>query len=304
MSELLRRLLAERSDEVAAWVDALEPNDDDELTWDVTSRRYLLETVRAYDPRARFAEELTVRLVGEVAESGRLSLELTPFLDGVRRAFADGGNVGMSLAGVSAGSTVLHFRPTEVVDPEPVGGADSVQVDATQADAAGRDFVALVAAAEAEGDVRRWVQMIRGLEEAVDALESQNLDAQLTWSSLGGSVQAAQLTWRGRGYVRALASTTPRERRRVVHGRVVELRETGRVKLKTGGHRNSPVHEVDVPSDVLLGMHLELGQEAHFLVVETVLLDKLARESEENLRFVHALTSNEAAEHLPGFDDE
>jgi hypothetical protein len=297
----MRRLLAQHRDEVDRWRADLGDSPD-ELTWDVSDRRNLLEAMRAYDPRARFPEELTVRLLGETAR-GAMDLELTPLLEGVRRSFVEGPGLNMALAGVSAGSTVLHFRPSETVDPEVVGEDEAVPVDATVADTAGREYVAMVAAAEAGQDVRRWTRMLRGLEQAVDALESENLAAQIRWSSVSGAITVAQLTERGRNNVRRLSEGTEHRRRRPVSGRVTELRETGWVKLKTGAGRTSPVHEVRLPSEVLLGLHLELGQQAHFMVVETVTTDHLARESGVTLEFERVLSAGEAAEMLPGFEE-
>lgn len=311
MSEVMRRLLREHRAETNAWFHGQSSEPVSELEWEVTSRRNLLDSLRFVDPELAFTEELTVRLFGEGTEEGLMSLELSPLLEGVRKSFDDYGRVSMALAGMSRGSTVLHFRATAVAsenegdatDEDP-GEPFAIAVDSSPIDVVGRRFVQLVSAAEAQEDLRQWHQMVRGLEDVTKALETFDLTAQVAWSSMGGEFVTAAFTADGRRFVRSLSEPREDSRTRFVSGRVTELRETGYVKLKTGTHRQSPVHEVYVPDAQILDLGLTLGEQAHFMVRETVKHDRVGRPLSTRLDYLRVMSAGEAASFdLNGFED-
>lgn len=296
MSRTRRRLLALHPEAAAAIRRGMPEDEQSEIEVEIASRRNLVQALRSFDRRARLHEELIIRLVGEVAHRGALDLELTSFLVGIRRSFVDAAGVELALAEISAGSTVLHFRPTQDLVPEAFEGEDALQVDSSAADAVGRAFVRLVEAAESEGDVARWVTMVRGLEEAVSALDHHELDAEMAWLSPGGPVELAKLTSRGRAYVRRLSEPKRDTRVRVVSGRVTELREVGIVKLRRGTSRTSPVTKVHVNRDTLVELRLQLGQTAYFIVQEMVDRDRLGREREARYEFIRVVGTQEASD--------
>lgn len=296
MSGTLRRLLEAHHDKVDDWLTPRPEDAAGTFEWELSWRRNQLAGLRSYDPHARFPEELAIRLVGDHAGHGGLDLMLTSILRGLRRSFEDRADIGLVLTGVSEGSTVLHFRPAGSTDDRPVGDDPAVQVDSSPADAVGREYVALLSAAEGGEDVGPWASMVRGLEETVDALDSHDLDAEVAWTSPGGAVLATPFTGVGRANVRGLASTQPRNKETVVGGRVVELRETGWVKLKRGRNRNAPVSEVHIDARELLAMRLALGDQAYFVVTEQVQIDRLGRESQRQLIFEKSVTAGVAAE--------
>lgn len=302
MSEVMKRLLREHRTEANLWFESQSSEPVSEIEWEVASRRNLLDSLRFVDPAIAFAEELTVRLVGEGTESGQLALELSPLLDGVRRSFDEHGQVSMALSGMSKGSTVLHFRSNTPVDdckvePERESAEETfdMPIDSSEVDAVGRHFVELVNAAEAQKDVRQWHKMVRGLEEVTKALETFDLTAQVAWSSMSGEFVTAAFTAAGRKFVRSLSEPRQDSRERFVSGRVTELRETGYVKLKTGFSHSSPIHEVHVPAELILNLGLSLGEQAHFLTKATVKHDRVGRQLSTRLDFLRVLSANEAA---------
>lgn len=288
-----RRLLEKYRSESQGWLTERGDGPAEELELEISSRRNYLDALRDFDPAARFAEQLTVRLSGDFAHRGILDLELSPILTALRRIFAETKSVSLGLSDVGTGSTVLYFRPVETEEQEPVLESSAAPVEASPADDVGRTLVRVVRAVEESTDVRQWRTYVSGLEDVSEVLDRHDLDADFMWSSMGGYLAGARLTSSGRGYLRSLKTSTTDENLIPVSGRVTELRESGYVKLKTGRGRTSPTHEVHIDSEDLLALGLSLGETAHFEVREKRTRDRLGRESTGRLEFVRALSAQD-----------
>ncbi|WP_159622713.1 hypothetical protein [Ruania rhizosphaerae] len=296
MNREVRNALAHRLGAAREWLASQPDVDEDALEVEVNSRRNQLAAMRSFDRRARLGEELVVRLVGEGTDEGLLDLELSSLLDSVRRAFDDGGKISMALAGLSRGSTVVHFRPVAPKVEGDVMDDTMVQVDTSPAEAVGRRFVKLVSAAEGENDLRPWLDMVDGLDRFTATLEKRDLSAQVSWLALSGDITTSWLTAVGRAYVTRQSVPRSRFERTYVHGRVTELRESGFVKLKTALYRNAPAHEVHIEPDQLADLRLTLGSSAHFEVEKQVAVDSLDRELSTRLTFLRSLAGQRTDE--------
>jgi hypothetical protein len=248
------------------------------------ARRNQLEALRVFDPEASLYEELTVRLVTAQLQSGGLTAEaatiLKPLQETVGALSAEAFD--LEITGISRGSTILHVRAK--VRPEE--SLDGMPIDASRADAPMRALVGLLRAAEAEQDIRRWRAGAHSAARFADALDKLEADLDLTWWAVDGRVSSASVSSRGRTYLRRMQDTSESVSRRIVSGRVTELREQGHVKVKTGVQRNSAAFDVHVDPDELATMRLFLGDSVHFVVDEVVFLDRLGQAQRTEFRFV------------------
>lgn len=295
MSSWRQRLSREYEGVVA---DLLAPSDEDRLTddeYDSLDRTQWLEAARAYDPGAALQEELLVRLFGERSGSGALSFKvgesiLKHLRDGINAI--SGRDVDLEIVAISAGSTVLHVRPT----PASVGVEQEgwlVESSESSVDFAMRSFVRLISAAESGGDLREWVNAFGPLDSLVVALDEHDISLGFRWLSRSGPVRSSALTSRGRRYVRSLRELHEESSTMVVSGRITELREAGVVKVKTGPRRTSPAYEVRVDKSRLLDLHLELGQEVTFRVKALKRIDRLGQQKSINYHFLSFIASQD-----------
>lgn len=278
-----------------AWLNQLlaePPPPDDQL--DTERRRNWLDAVRQHDPGANLDEELLVHLSGVVVEDGGLQFKLgealmKPLQDGVSAASSEG-DVELELTGISSGSCVMHVRPVPPPPAEPTDHVGSTEfeapIDTSLSDVAVRALVDVVEAAEAQRDIRRWTALWRSLDRLVETLDRYDLDLGLRWNASNGAVRSSSLTRRGRSYVRNLRGTEEQSSTREIHGRVAELRESGKVGVKTGVSRTSKKFDVLFDPDQLLGMHLALGDQVGFVVEERRSVNRLGQESSTEYMFV------------------
>ncbi|MFF1297590.1 MULTISPECIES: hypothetical protein [unclassified Streptomyces] len=243
-----------------------EERDDEEV--EAEHRASRLAAVRAYEPDARLDEELRLRLTGPDTEAGALRFQWgDALLNPVENAIsvAAGTPVQLELTGISAGSTVVHARPvTSVVLSEP----PAMDAPATSATSSGMQLLTrLLAALEAEQDVREWSRLFDAVDTLARALGKYELDLGVTWYGADGDMRRARLTERGRRYVERLRETRPRDQEITISGRITELRESGWVKVKTGTARNAPAYDVHFEEpEELLRMRPGLGDNVHFRV--------------------------------------
>lgn len=295
-SETRRRLLEKHRREIERWFAAEDSGPADDLSVEVESRKNFIDAVRDFDSGVAFAEQLTVRLVGESAHTGLLDLQLAPVLDGLRQVFQDVQAIDLGLVGIDSGSTVLRLRPVAQTIPlgdDLVLSDQAMPIGVTSADDVGRTLIKVVEASEGSGDLRRWSGYVKGLEVVSGTLDDHDLNAEFTWSSMGGSLSRAALTAVGRGYLRSLREATSESTRIAVSGRIVELRESGHVRVKAGTSRTSPSYDVRIDHDELLRMDLRLGRTVHMLVQETIERDRLGRERRQQLDFVQFLSAQD-----------
>ncbi|MFD7463871.1 hypothetical protein [Streptomyces tendae] len=244
-----------------------EERDDEEI--EAEHRASRLAAVRAYEPDARLDEELRLRLTGPDTEGGALRFQWgDALLNPVENAIsvAAGTPVQLELTGISSGSTVVHARPVATALPaEP----PAMEAPVTSATSTGmRTLTHLLAALEAEQDVREWSRLFDAVDALARALSKYELDLGVTWYGADGDMRRARLTGRGRRYVERLREPSrPRDQEMIISGRITELRESGWVKVKTGTSRNAPAYDVhfDEPAE-LLRMRPGLGDNIHFRV--------------------------------------
>lgn len=279
-----------------SWFDQLlaePPPTDDQL--DTERHRNWLDAVRQHDQGAHLEEELLVHLSGQAVEDGGLQFKLgealmKPLQAGVTAA-SPKGDVELELTGISSGSCVMHVRPlppTPAEQTDHLAGSTELDapVDTSLSDVAVRALVDVVEAAEAQRDIRRWTALWHSLDRLVDTLDRYDLDIGLRWNASNGAVRSSSLTRSGRSYVRNLRGTEEQSSTREIHGRVTELRESGKVGVKTGASRTSTKFEVLFDPDQLLGMHFALGDQVGFVVDERRSVNRLGQNSSIEYVFV------------------
>jgi hypothetical protein len=243
-----------------------EERDDEEI--EAEHRASRLTAVREYEPHARLDEELQLRLTGPDTEGGALRFQWgDALLSPVESALsaAAGTPVQLELTGLSAGSTVVHARP---VAPTAFPEQPVIDAPATSATSTGMyALTKLLAALEAEQDIREWARLFDAVDGLARALSKYELDLGMTWYGGNGGMHRAQLTARGRRYVERLRETRPRDQEITISGRITELRESGWVKVKTGTAKNAPAYDVHFEEpEELLRMRPGLGDNVHFRV--------------------------------------
>ncbi|WP_432057034.1 hypothetical protein [Streptomyces sp. bgisy022] len=269
-----RRRALLRDDPVAAetaarLLDDMGTEERDEEEVEAEHRAARLAAVRAYEPDARLDEELRLRLTGPDTEGGALRFQwgdalLSPVENAI--SVAAGTPVHLELTGISRGSTVIHARPVpSVTPPEPV----ALEAPPTSAASTGmQTLTRLIAALEAEQDVREWSRLFDPVDTLARALGTYGLDLGMTWYGGDGDTRRARLTERGRRHAERLRETTrARDQEIIISGRITELRESGLVKVKTGTARNAHAYDVRFEEPAaLLRMRPGLGDNVHFRV--------------------------------------
>jgi hypothetical protein len=180
---------------------------------------------------------------------------------------------------------------TERGEEEVVLADADTPVNATPADNIGRTLIKVVEATEESADLRGYQHYVKGLEVVSSTLDEYDLEAEFLWSSMSGARSAARLTGTGRGYLRRLQRVSPATNDQPISGRVVELRESGYVKVKSGSSKRSPSYDVHVEHDTLLDLRLALGDTVHMLVEENLERDQLGREGKRRYEFKHIISS-------------
>ncbi|GAB4084081.1 hypothetical protein GCM10028784_07110 [Myceligenerans cantabricum] len=300
-SSVRRYLLEKHQEELQEWGESEDSGPTEGLALEIEERQNYLDAIREFNPGASFTEQLAVRLMGGAARRGLLDLQLAPILDGISRIFQDARSVNMGLEGVGTGSTVLYLRPVPISladdsegdEPDLVLDDPEAPVSATAADDIGRTLIKVVEATEEAADLRGFTRYVKGLEMVSDTLDEHDLEAEFLWSSMSGNRSTARLTSAGRGYLRRLKQVSPKTTETPVSGRVVELRESGYVKIKSGSARRSPSYDVHVERDTLLDLRLSLGDTVHMLIEEQLERDQLGRETKRRYEFIRRIYSTD-----------
>lgn len=271
-----KRLLARHQDSellVNSDVDQTPSTDD---SWLEASRRQLLETMQEFDASATLSEELSIRLVGEAAQSAALPMDWSTLIRPLQTCVNEftSEEVKLEISGFSKGSTVLHVRAI-VRDEVDAIGHEPVQQ--TVLSAAVVDLLRMITAAEGHKDLRRWKTKLYGFERLVDELESFDLTAGFRWSARGGAVRSSRLTESGMEYIKGLRKTVKKAVPVVISGRITELRASGHVKVKAAPHKSATAWDVSMDAGQLTAMKLVLGQEVSWIVEQHVSEDRLHR---------------------------
>jgi len=247
-----------------------EPHDED--TVDSERRAQWLESVRKWNPEARFPEELVIRLTGTEAGKGGLKFSvgnalLKPLQEGVTASTDE--DVELELIGVSSGSTVLHVRPVTHPDDEQ-GDLPSTEPlgDRPTASHAVGVLLDAVKTIEAREDITEWTPMLSSLSKLVSALDRFDLSVHLRWFDPDGSVTSSQLSETGKRYVRELRKTHGEAFTRVtrsISGRVTEMKLSGAAVIKPAA---TPAVTVKFEPGVITEVPWKLGDEVHLVVEE------------------------------------
>lgn len=266
------------------------------------SRRSQVSFARQFDPGAALAEEVQLRLVGEGAARGELPVEwsaLAPrFQDALNEFCPVKGSLQLRLAGISSGSTVMHFAPeeTELVAE---GSSSSVVVDQTVLGDAAAKLAVVLDSAAGGNDLRPWSKQLHEVERLAAELARHDLHADVTYLGRAGRVVRGHLNEAVLSRLASLQETHEEKETRTVQGRITELAENGHVRVKAGTARNAPAHDVHVADKKHLG-GLRIGQQVHWTVTVIRSVDALGRGRDERLEY--ASVRKAAAEAEPLFD--
>ncbi|WP_295016536.1 hypothetical protein [uncultured Micrococcus sp.] len=264
------------------------------------SRRSQLDFARQFDPSAALEEEVQLRLVGDGADHGQLPVEwsaLAPrFQDALSEFCTAKGSLRLRLAGVSSGSTVMHFVP-EREEPMDATSADTVVVDQTALGDAAERLAAVLDSVAGGHDLRQWSSHLHEVERLATELSKHELHADVTYLGRAGRVVRAYMNDAVLTRLASLQETHEEEAPRTVQGRIIQLAENGHVRVKTGTAKTSPVHEVRV-SDKQKLAGLRIGQQVHWAVMAVRSVDVLGRGKDERLDYVAEQASTLSTEPL------
>ncbi|UCM90499.1 hypothetical protein [Streptomyces marincola] len=270
-----QRVLESHRADLDEWLEHEDTTELDEDTVDTAQRIQWLSSVRRWHPTARHREELTIRLTGGEAGRGGLRFSvgnalLKPLQDGVTASTDE--DVELELVGISAGSTVLHVRPTtsNTAPQKPAtdnhsAGSDDAPEAAEQAISVLFDAVKTV---EGREDVTEWTPMLSSLSRLVSALDRFDLAVQFRYYSGDGTVNSSALTETGKQYVRELRKTHKDALTRVqstIFGRVTEMKLSGVAVIKPP---SSPAISVKFDPGEITQVPWKLGDEVHLVVEE------------------------------------
>lgn len=268
----------------------------EDSSWDEALRRQYLAYMEEQDPNATLEEELLLRLVGPGADGAGLRLDwskLPEYFAAALEAFSPS-DLSLRVTGYSSGSTVVHFAAdVPEIDDDAV---DVGPIHQTRLATAAHELLRAMTAAESKGEVVRWASQITGLERFTYELVKRQLEVGVRYLESSGRVHDASLSERGLTYLLSLREHQDKHDIKPVSGRITELREAGVVRVKTGVQRNSPAQEVRFEDEHQEYLHsLRLGQQVHWIIRQTIKVDRLRREDQGDAFFVSEDNSQEPA---------
>jgi len=238
----------------------------EESVEEILDRNYY-ETISSYDPGAGLDRWLRLRVRGSDLPVGQLDTDvlrkllnaLHIELQGAARRHGQGERPVLRLAGFSGGSAVLHLVPGV---PEEAPDENQMAMVTDRLDALIATVTDLHHVAESGGDLRRFADhenLLKGLREMVEALDSHDLELDLTWRGAKGHRRTSHLTRYARDYVRSQWEEDEQSEVRQVTGRLTAIDLKGQLTLRRTAAPRS--YEIKVAGeDALLGLGLELGR--------------------------------------------
>ena len=189
---------------------------------------------------------------------------------------------------------MVHFAAdAPEIDDDAV---DMGPIHQTPLAAAAHELLTAMEAAESEREVVRWASQIAGLERFTDELMKRQLEVGVRYFESSGRVHDASLSERGITYLLSLREYQDKHDTKPISGRITELREAGVVRVKTGVQRNSPAQEVRFEDEHQEYLHsLRLGQQVHWIIRQTITVDRLHREDHGDAFFVGENNSQDPA---------
>lgn len=164
----------------------------------------------------------------------------------------------MQLAGVSAGSVVLHLVPTAAVPVD-----ENAMFAGDPFDGLMTTLIALHRTAEGCGDLHRFIDqpaLLRGLRDEVKVLDAHDLDLELRWWPEAGQPRAARLTRVARDHVRRLLQEREEREEVMLTGRLLSINLNGTLALRRDAVPKR-TYEVFVDGEErLINLRLMLGQ--------------------------------------------
>lgn len=290
MSARERLLERARTIDVAEFDEEVHPADD--TWWDEAFRRQRLNFMQVYDSAAALQEELLLRLMGEGADGALFPVNWNDIISRVQTALQEFTEAPLHLrvAGYSTGSTVVHLvaepSDTEAEHHESLEPEDETvdHVHQTPLADASMRLMKVLCAAELRSDLRAWSGHLEAVEKFSEALHKRDLSADVKFLGSGGKIARATLTRAGMDYLEELQETKDVTTVQHVSGRIVNLSESGLVRIKAGVNRNSKVHDVHVdPSEMIANLHI--GQQVHWEVRSVTTVDRVQRTRQQVLQF-------------------
>lgn len=228
------------------------------------------------DPSALRVSELRLRLAGPSIRDGFYDSDVQNALAGPlgKELSAAAGSkhpqqTRLGLVGISPGSVILHYRPSEPVLPAP-GGEEGVEI--VPADMAVRKVLSLHRMFEDQANPAEIAAfagtskaLLKGAKGVVEALERFDLELSATWWSPSGEKVRSLLTKRGRDHAVGVFKHQELAERISISGRVSALDEDGIVTVRTPTQKYAVRVEEDAVADFELGetVHLYVRAVAH-----------------------------------------
>ncbi|WP_142390020.1 hypothetical protein [Mycobacterium sp. shizuoka-1] len=242
-------------------------NDDDDSDLVQAARQSLVGAIQDVTPSARFPIHLDLRLIGPSTEGGRLPsnalLIADRFQSEVREALGSAAAARIAdidWQGVSEGSAIMHMVPRFVAtNPDHL---DVAVVD--EFESAVAHVLKVHDALENEADDSAFAEerpdFLQQLRLLTSELNDQNLDLQVIAAGSTGSRLNSTLSRRGRIRAKALFERSAVSSPQVLSGRVVSVDLEGNAIEMRVQKQRAKAKIVDVPSDVLVGGVVMVGQ--------------------------------------------
>lgn len=256
--------------------------------WDSAMRVANLASIRQDDPTASYLEELLVRLDGPNVHSAGFRTEWSQLLTLVQETIStlSEEDLTLELCDVSSGSAVVHLRPTAQTPDTAEAAALPVPNDDTGFSKAASRFLDLVSQVSENRPMAPWKTSVRPFMKFAENLNRFGLSAGFTSRSATGSMSRAILTRSGMEYLSKLQEVKPIDDEMVVSGRVVEMRSSGHVKVKTGANRNAPAYDVQMDPEVIHNLRPYLGDTVHWVVKVVAQEDGLGERKSVEYQFL------------------
>lgn len=268
---------------------------DEEIDWDALFDQAWLHAARRFDSSARLRPELAVHVAGDKVGPGRLRLRLADDLFGplqseVDAALPNSAVTELELTGVSAGSAVLHFQPSDHAEAH---GSGHLPLAVSQIDHAISRVLDVHDAVENESspdEIRSLANamgVLQHFSRLTNVLDEHGLTLAMAWRSGDGRRRRSNLSRRGLSYGRELFEWTQYEEIQHVSGFVYVQSMRNLLTLKADpANDKSKTYEIVIPRTTLQAATLTLGQYVRVHAIHRYRRNQLGQTSEHKYEFV------------------
>jgi hypothetical protein len=274
--------------------DWVASNEDDESDLVQAARRSFVAAVQDVTPNAMFPVHLDLRLSGPSTEGGRLPSEVLPIADRfqneIREALTGAGSARLAeieWAGVSEGSAIMHMVPRFVPSASD-GQLDVAVVSEFEAAVAHvlRVHDALETEAEDSAFAHERPDFLQQLRLLTFELNAKNLDFEVTAAGSTGNRLRSTLSRKGRIRAQALFERSSKPTPEVLTGRVVSMDLEGNSIEMRIEKRRAKAKIVSVPSAVLTGGDVMVGQPLSVSVITEHQADRTGNQAADKHEWV------------------